>query len=407
MESPYVYDPHSTHHGIPNMLSFQHDPQLIICFIGSHKVYQGLPNQWNNEVIRGKKFSNLQDLQQCIDPQTEFSMDNFYLIDKTKQVITSTTMSAVKSKTKRPQPKKHVISSKPIPSTVSTPTNSGLANENDVIEMDHSNEHETNESHETKHVTAATTIPISTSIPVTATATTITSASIPVTATTDLRTPVSIFKSTETIGQRYKPDEASIVQVNRYDQTNPSFLCRSWLSELSGGQKNIRWSPIASCFVIFYYISRVLKWPLEETRVVWRYDRNAVRFDSVIGQVYKMYNIEERLRDSNILTQLLVWCIASMNSFGIIRPLLFKGTSENCHRLGEMCASRQRYERIMYYITWPFRVDSHKVYVIRNRTKLHEFQLKTTFLSDMHSDKNLKKILKEIPDWVYNLQHCQ
>jgi hypothetical protein len=358
MESPYEYDPHSTYNGIPNMLSFQHDPQFIICFIGAQKVYQGLPNQWNKEVIRGKKFTSLQDLQQCIDPQTEFSMDNFYLIDKTKQVITSTTMSAVKSKTKRSQTKQ------PPRGVDSTPQHPSIK----VDEMIHPTEPESKD-------------------------------------TSALCVPVSIFKSTETISQRYKPDEASVVQVNRYDQTNPSFLCRSWLSESSGGQKNIKWSPIASCFVIFYYISRVLKWPLEETRVVWRYDRNAVRFDSVIGQVYKMYNIEERLRDSTILTRLLVWCIASMNSFGIIRPLLFKGTSENCYRLGEMCASRQRYERIMYYITWPFRVDHHKVYVIRNRTKLHEFQLKTTFLSDMHSDRNLKKILKEIPDWVYNLQH--
>jgi len=100
---------------------------------------------------------------------------------------------------------------------------------------------------------------------------------------------------------------------------------------------------------------------------------------------------------------LVVWCIASMNSFGIIRPMIFKGTSEKSHRVEEMCASKQTYERILYYVTWPFRMDASKVYVLRNRTKLHEISMKTTFLSDLHAERDKDKLLKSIPEWVYTL----
>lgn len=215
--------------------------------------------------------------------------------------------------------------------------------------------------------------------------------------------PQSAFSSTKSIYQKYLPEAALIDKVNRYDQTRPQLLCRNWLSSDEITKGNSHWNPISTCFAIFYYISKSLKWALHDTRVVVDYQHNAVPLDTLIQKVYKMYGIENRFDESNVVTRMLVWCIASMKSYGIVRPMVLKATSESAFRIAPMCASKQKHDRVLYFVTWAFWTDSHEVYILHNNTKLNHFKIKDTILADLHMARNAKKMLKEIPDWVYGM----
>jgi len=212
--------------------------------------------------------------------------------------------------------------------------------------------------------------------------------------------PQSVFHSISTIENLYAPKEKDIKYMEKYDKVG-SVKCWMTPDEISHG--NTKWSPIASCYTIFYYIFKTLRWPLEESRIVINYQTNAVKFSKIIPIIYKKYGISDKLKNSDILVQLLVWCIASMNSFGIIRPIIFEGSTEKAFRLTSLCAVKHRYERTIYYVTWPFRTDSQNLYVLHDQSKMKDMKIKDTFLMDLRLEKGYKKILKKIPDWVYKL----
>lgn len=213
----------------------------------------------------------------------------------------------------------------------------------------------------------------------------------------------SVFKSTQSIQQKYKPDPKMISCINNYDQREESFLARQWMTAEQIERGNSRWNPIASCYAILFYAHKIQKWPLEEARVVTTYDVNAVKLSLVIPQIYKIYDIERRLEESSSLVKLLVYCIASMNSFGIIRPIIFKGISNSGGQMEKLCASKQHYDRVPYYVSWPWRITSKHAYVMIDRSKMIEIDLDRTFLYELHSQRNAKKLLNDIPDWVYSL----
>jgi hypothetical protein len=213
----------------------------------------------------------------------------------------------------------------------------------------------------------------------------------------------SVFKSTQSIQQKYKPDHKTISCVNNYDQYEESFLCRQWMTPDQVERGNSKWNAIASCYAVLYYAHKILKWPLDEVRVVTTYDINAVKLSLVAPQIYKIYDIEHRFEESSALVKLLVYCIASMNSFGIIRPIIFKGKSNQGYHIEKFCASKQLYDRVPYYVSWPWRTTSKNAYILVNRTKMNEIDMDRTILKDLNSELNMKKLLKDIPDWVYGL----
>jgi hypothetical protein len=219
----------------------------------------------------------------------------------------------------------------------------------------------------------------------------------------DTSEPHSVFDSTEIIGQIYKPDIIFSKKVDDYDQLTSSYINKRWLEGINTSHNYTHWNPIASVYAILLYVQKILRWPLVESRIIVHYDKPAIRLCSVVEQIYKHCNIQHRLADSDPIIQMLIWCMMSMNTFGVIRPIIFKASTDNGGRLVDFCAYRHRQDCVLYYTTWPFRVDSQKVYVLHNQTKIKEIIMKSSILSDLHIEKNPKKVLKEIPEWVYHL----
>lgn len=417
-------------------VSFKQNPSWIF-----HKTrdktgqWQGLDDETVDPIIRKKIFPTLEDIQSHCDPKSVFDTSNFFLSVKSERIITNLTMSIFKpAASKKPNlPKVNsgedeneyekqeikVESPKQNRIDASDPDTKPKRKPSTTIKKrSKASEVISDEPPKTKKRNTKPSPPLKPAVPNDSALDA--SKQEPMeevklmvsdpkprvetdTAVPEQASLCSVFKSTKTIEQQYKPSAKLIAKVNAYDQINESFLCRQWLTDDEIASTNNKWNPIASCYTIFYYASKILNWPLEEVRVVVNYDINAVKLTSIIPQIYKLYKIENRLAESTILIKLLVYCIASMNSFGIIRPIIFKGISNQSHRIEKMCASKQTYERINYHVTWPWRVSNSKVYVLSNQTKLNDFSLKTTFLSDLQYDKNSKKILKSIPEWVYRL----
>ena len=218
----------------------------------------------------------------------------------------------------------------------------------------------------------------------------------------DSDNPKSIFGSTKSILQKYI-QKSDISQIDLFDQNHTSFLNKRWLEGLNDPHLPTHWNPIASIYSVLLYVHQVLEWPLVESRVIVHYRQPAFRLSAIADKIFKHCNIEDRLAESSPIIQLLVWCILSMKTYGIIRPIIFKASTENGGRLSDFCAYRHRRDCILIYATWPFRVDSDKLYWIVDQTKLKDMSLKSTFLSDLHIDKKPKKVLKDIPGWVYKL----
>ena len=413
-------------------ISFKQNPTWVFQKTRDKLGWQGLKDETMDSTIRGKMFSALEDIQSHCDPKSEFDISNFFLSDKTERIITSISMSTLSSK--KAKPPKVVASEDEDEETKQVPkVDSPKQNRIDASDPDTklkrkpsttvrkrakateviSEEAQTKKKRNTKPSPQLK--PAVPQVPLSAGPKNDPMEEVKIVVPdpkprveTDVDIPAqaslcSVFKSTQTIEQRYKPSARLIAKVNAYDQFNESFLCRQWLTDDEIASTNNKWNPIASCYSIFYYASKILNWPLEEVRVVVNYDINAVKLTSIIPQIYKLYKIEHRLAESTILTKLLVYCIASMNSFGIIRPIIFKGISNQSYRIEQLCASKQTFERISYHVTWPWRVSNSKVYVLSNQTHLNEIPLKTTFLSDLQHDKHVKKLMKNIPEWVYGL----
>ena len=197
-----------------------------------------------------------------------------------------------------------------------------------------------------------------------------------------------------------EPDDYSIKLINKYDEkltiqypwASGELNDMSWLKK-----KNSSWNPVLSCFALVYYIFKDLKWPLEEIRFVLTYDVPALNFMNVIASVYKTYNITEWLQDSDIVTKIVVWMIASTNSFGVIRPIMFQRTSTNISELAKIVCLSQKHDQVQYVWTWPIRIDSKHVYVLKNN------KIETFSIDVFMKDKKKKTIVKLAPDWIYDL----
>ena len=202
-----------------------------------------------------------------------------------------------------------------------------------------------------------------------------------------------------------EPTEENIKKINQYDQN--IFRPQQWLSVIDGSvswvnKGNSSWNPVASCYSLIYYIYKILKWPLEDLRMVITYNKGAVKFSKVIGDVYKQYDIMDKFNESDILTKVLVWFIASMNSFGVIRPIFFQGSTKNAFKLAPLCSLRQKHEQLLYFVTWPMRIDSKHIHIFHNQTTIKKYEIQE-FLNDLHVYGKGKKVLKMIPDWIYKI----
>jgi len=445
-------------------LSYKQNPHWLIQKTRDKKSWEAVDHPEIDQQLVNKTFQSIDDVQQIIDPSASSdSYLNFYLTDKTERVITNLKMSdyyanpnaastskstsAKKTSKKEPltkeektvssekQQRKKKESSEKVekglsekvekgakkveksleknkeseekPSELTNPPKSGRKRKQDIISDDPPQLKTKKLPRITTPSTSPHIKPVEPTQEIEIDPIQHRERSVDVSA---LHQPLpteqklsSVFRSTETIQQKYKPDPKTISCVNNYDQSEESFLARHWMTPEQIERGNSKWNSVAACYSVLFYVQKILKWPLDEVRVVTTYDTNAVKLSLVIPQIYKIYGIERRLEESSSIVKLLVYCIASMNSFGIIRPMIFKGTTNQGHHIEKFCASKQFYERIPYYVSWPWRTTSKHAYTIVNRLKLNEIALDRTILMDLHSDRNTKKLLRDIPDWVYGL----
>jgi hypothetical protein len=361
----------------------------------------GLNNPTIKESIRGKHFNSLKDLHNAlIGPEIKCYSKNYYLTDENGN-LTNERLNQYVSKmakniehneiqtTNKKQKTKHETSRPvdlPLSSENSTLTVQNLKNISRDIKT---NKTEISSDNHFREFSISDMNPSEEK----------TKDSKPSSVASNNEPPSSIFDSSSMVKIEPKPER--VEEIEHYD--NPKFLSRKWITreEISNG--NNKWNTLASFYSMFLYIEKSLQWPLSEVRVVINYQKNAVKFSKIIPEIYKRYGISDKLKVSDNVTRLVVWCIASMNSFGIVRPLLFEGSTEKAFRMSSMCSVKQKYNGVIYYITWPFKADGKNIYVVHNQTKLKEVKVKETFLLDFDLQTNPKKILKKIPDWLYSL----
>jgi hypothetical protein len=196
----------------------------------------------------------------------------------------------------------------------------------------------------------------------------------------------------------------NIEKINQYDEM---LVIQRWQDKEDGQVEwvkkgNIKWNPIATCYTLIYYIFKVLRWPIEDIRVIISYHKPTVKLSKIIYEIYKQYKIEEHFKESDIITKIVVWFVASMNTYGVIRPLFFISSTNSAFKLSQLCAMRQRHEQILYFITWPMRMDSNYIYILHNNSVIKKYEIRE-YLIDLHVEGKKKKIMKMIPRWMYTI----
>jgi hypothetical protein len=140
---------------------------------------------------------------------------------------------------------------------------------------------------------------------------------------------------------------------------------------------------------------------LEDLKVTVTYHKGSSKFSKVIPEVYKKYGMSDKFSESDIVTKVVMWMIASMNTFGVVRPMFFQSSTENAFKVTPLCAAKQKHHQILYFVTWPMKIDNKYIYVLHNQNKVKTTSVKD-LQRDLHSnDKSGKKVLKMIPDWIY------
>ena len=456
--SPYVFDSTNTLPHVVQMalqarivqrlylLCYRQNPRLIFEHVPASRTWQGCTEPWVDASVRGRPFARLSDIQQFVDGSTaELGPEFFFLVDKANQRILPVTMARViikpsvssgdlkpnvpsgevksnvssgevKPNVSSGEVKPNVSSGEVKPSPISTdlpPTDKPRRKYGPRVpaEITETQIGTTKKKHKMVEAPAVPVRPAPAGDPAPEIVLPVAPRRDPMASHRDsmassgtvvpaASSPLqSVFPSIRTIEQSFAPDPARIANVNQYDQRNEAWLCRQWMA---GPAHSNQWTPVGSFYVLFYYVAKILRWPLEEVRVVVDYATNAVPLKDVIRKVYTVHGIEEKWKESSPLLQLLVWCIASMNWYGIVRPLIFVGTPCNNERVKQWCACKQPYNQVLYYITWPFRVDATQFHVLRNGN-LKSSDFRATFINDLHGKHQVKKLLKDIPDWVHAL----
>lgn len=190
-------------------------------------------------------------------------------------------------------------------------------------------------------------------------------------------------------------------KIKLIEKMDAPFRVKSWLTKEEVFRENKKWNSVATLFTFFYYIHNQLKWPLEECRVTASYDYGSMIFSTVIEKVYKELGIFDKFKESSSIVKLVVWCIASMNNYGLVRHILFVGSTSTSSRLSSLCCNKQKHNNMLYYITWPFRTDNRRIYYYFNHNKIRSLEIKD-FLDDLFI-LNYDDILKHIPKWLYGL----
>jgi hypothetical protein len=187
----------------------------------------------------------------------------------------------------------------------------------------------------------------------------------------------------------------------RFQMPNP----KKWITADHLAHIGKKWNPICSCYVIYQYLHKVLKWPLEKSLIVNTYWLNGVSFQVFIPYIFNLIKIPEKL-DCDPVLKLVVWSIVTMKKRGIIRPFIFCG-EKTSDRLKPWTALIERHNDEILHFTWPFRVDSENMYIFHDPDhpsapkKIKKRSIEDNFLADLNMTK--EQVYAKIPRWVYGV----
>jgi hypothetical protein len=198
------------------------------------------------------------------------------------------------------------------------------------------------------------------------------------------------------------PEEKSVsitMDSDEEEEDVVSFATPHWIPEDETVRKKGKWNRLASCYCIFNYINRMLPWSLINSKVTNKWEKPCLSFKKIIRRVYKKYDILDKLEDSSVPLQFLVWCIASLNNFGEVRPILFPITGKVLLNLNPLICMIQKYRGPTYAVSWSFRPTPFGILVNYDNRK--EKRIPVEDIMDINT--TTKDVLHSIPKWVYEL----
>jgi len=212
--------------------------------------------------------------------------------------------------------------------------------------------------------------------------------------------------TTGSIFQRYvdRNDIQLCRLIEKYDEV--IMAGEEWISKKTLNMK--QWSALTTFYTIFHFLGECLGWPLNDSLVISNYRDNTTKFSKIIPTIFEHYNISHHFKDCDNALKFLVWCIYSMNVFGVVRPILFKSIQDSKHfPLEAFFAVRRQHKQITYLGSWPFRATEKEIITCANggtSIRYVDYLIKKCS-KDMTDQMPItrQKILSRIPDWIHKI----
>ena len=194
--------------------------------------------------------------------------------------------------------------------------------------------------------------------------------------------------------------------VEKYDRE--CYLNRNWVFKINE-KKKTQQNPIVIIYSFLYYLdSRHQLLLLSEVRYIDRYDEPACEIKDTACLLYEKLGITEYFEPNNYILHLLLWCIYSMHTYGIIRPLIFEFESDPSDQFKNMCAYKFKRGKRKYLTMWPFRTDDENIIIIHNNSKENKHQIQSLLKEkNIKSKTNLtiEQLQAKIPKWIYQIHN--
>jgi hypothetical protein len=202
-------------------------------------------------------------------------------------------------------------------------------------------------------------------------------------------------KDTLTATKRNDNNNSNASNYNLVPTPTKSYAKHNWLR----GGRDAKWNSLGTLYKWCLYIHKQLKWPIEHCYVTSDYEKGGLRFATVTKIVFQSHGFLDYLPKCDVSLQLLVWCVASLNHFGEVRPFIFNAPQDGTGNITPLLCSSEKDGQIRYVMTWPFTVDMQQLIIQHDNTK-------TKFLSTKDfniTHYNRKKIMEAIPSWIYRM----
>lgn len=165
-------------------------------------------------------------------------------------------------------------------------------------------------------------------------------------------------------------------------------------------RENGKWNTVATLFQFCLFIRDRLKWPINFCYVTSSWETGGVQLTTAVYKIMTKYNLIHHYDSADPAVRLLVWCVASMNHLGEIRPIIFKIQTHSNSTIRPLLMYAQPYGSDIFTSTWSFGVNLQGLLINYDNTKirllpLSEFPLFASIRS--------RDIMESIPAWIYHM----